>query len=34
MPLTRVLDPGASPLAFFGSELRRARARRDSARSS
>jgi transcriptional regulator with XRE-family HTH domain len=26
MPLTRVLDPGASPLAFFGSELRRARA--------
>jgi len=25
MPLTRVLDPGASPLAFFGSELRLAR---------
>ena len=26
MPLTRELDPGASPLAFFGAELRRARA--------
>jgi transcriptional regulator with XRE-family HTH domain len=26
MPVTRELDPGASPLAFFGSELRRARA--------
>ena len=25
MPLTRELDPGANPLAFFGSELRRAR---------
>jgi transcriptional regulator with XRE-family HTH domain len=25
MPLTRELDPGASPLAFFGAELRRAR---------
>jgi transcriptional regulator with XRE-family HTH domain len=26
MPVTRELDPGASPLAFFGAELRRARA--------
>jgi len=26
MPLIRELDPGASPLAFFGAELRRARA--------
>jgi transcriptional regulator with XRE-family HTH domain len=26
MPLTRELDPGASPLAFFGAELRLARA--------
>jgi len=26
MPVKRELDPGASPLAFFGSELRRARA--------
>jgi transcriptional regulator with XRE-family HTH domain len=25
MPVTRELDPGASPLAFFGAELRRAR---------
>lgn len=25
MPLTRELDPGASPLAFFGAELRRTR---------
>jgi hypothetical protein len=25
MPLTRELDPGANPVAFFGSELRRAR---------
>jgi transcriptional regulator with XRE-family HTH domain len=25
MPLVRELDPGASPLAFFGAELRRAR---------
>jgi transcriptional regulator with XRE-family HTH domain len=25
MPLTRELDPGASPAAFFGAELRRAR---------
>jgi transcriptional regulator with XRE-family HTH domain len=25
MPLIRELDPGASPLAFFGAELRRAR---------
>jgi transcriptional regulator with XRE-family HTH domain len=25
MPLIRALDPGASPLAFFGAELRRAR---------
>ncbi|HTS96496.1 MAG TPA: helix-turn-helix transcriptional regulator [Streptosporangiaceae bacterium] len=25
MPLTRELDPGAGPLAFFGAELRRAR---------
>src|SRR5258707_9185017 len=25
MPLVRELDPGSSPLAFFGAELRRAR---------